>query len=170
MAESTKNIFSTPVQMEDSLAAQDITGTSLTVTGLAEFAQLGESAKAALRSFMLEVILPVGTIVSNVTDNSPAALVGGEWERIKDKFLLAGGDIYPPGSTGGEAEHTLTVSELPAHSHPGKGYAATDDTGEFQALIGNGKTESYSTADTGGNQPHNNMPPYAAEYVWKRVA
>ena len=24
--------------------------------------------------------------------------------------------------------------------------------------------------DTGGNQPHNNMPPYLAVYIWKRVA
>ena len=25
------------------------------------------------------------------------------------------------------------------------------------------------TANTGGNQPHNNMPPYLTVYMWKRV-
>lgn len=44
---------------------------------------------------------------------SPAELFGGTWERIKDRFVLAAGDSYETGTTGGEAEHELTLTELP---------------------------------------------------------
>lgn len=60
---------------------------------------------------------PVGSLYwsSNATD--PTSLFGGSWERIKDKFILAAGDSYSRGSTGGEAVHTLSVSEMPSHTH-----------------------------------------------------
>lgn len=32
-------------------------------------------------------------------------------------FLLACGNTYSNGATGGEATHTLTVDEMPSHSH-----------------------------------------------------
>lgn len=45
----------------------------------------------------------------------------GEWEQIKDRFILAAGDSYTAGSTGGEATVTLTTAQMPAHNHtPGK--------------------------------------------------
>ena len=48
---------------------------------------------------------------------SPASFIGGTWEQIKDRFILAAGDTYASGSTGGEATHTLTVDEMPQHNH-----------------------------------------------------
>lgn len=63
-------------------------------------------------------IFPVGFIVHLTTDVDPAEYFGGKWQRIKGRFLLAADEEnYPPGSTGGEATHTLTVAEMPAHSH-----------------------------------------------------
>ncbi len=103
---------------------------------------------------------------------SPAAQFGGTWEQLKDVFLLAAGDIYEAGTTGGEAEHTLTVAEMPRHTH----YITYPVSNSNKAKI----VYSYSyrsgwVADdpvtaTGGDQPHNNMPPYLAVYVWKRIA
>ena len=55
---------------------------------------------------------PIGTILYFAENVSPAELYGGTWERIKDVFLMAAGDTYDVGSTGGEAEHTLTVDEV----------------------------------------------------------
>lgn len=63
------------------------------------------------------MIYPVGSIYISVTDTSPASLFGGTWEQLKDRFLLAAGDSYAAGSTGGEAQHTLTAGEMPSHSH-----------------------------------------------------
>nr|DAQ86215.1 MAG TPA: baseplate protein [Caudoviricetes sp.] len=49
---------------------------------------------------------PVGSIYQSSSLVNPADLFGGgTWERIKDRFLLAAGDSYEEGSTGGSAAH-----------------------------------------------------------------
>lgn len=50
-------------------------------------------------------------------DNPNTIYSGTTWEQKKDVFVLAAGDTYPVGSTGGEAQHTLTVDEIPSHNH-----------------------------------------------------
>lgn len=106
---------------------------------------------------------------------SPAEILGGTWEQIKDRYILAAGDTYASGSTGGEATHTLTVDEMPQHIHS-LGYMykfSADNTGAPQ-LVNNGNVwvryEETFSENAGGNQPHNNMPPYRAFYVWQRIA
>ena len=122
---------------------------------------------------------------------------GGTWERIEDRFLLASGTTYTAGGTGGEAEHTLSESEIPAHTHGSKslsGYVQgvlLDDGATItrsgivtvsvsRARSWNGTTgtacyrvavdASHAHNSVGGDQPHNNMPPYLAVYIWKRTA
>ena len=98
----------------------------------------------------------------------------------------AAGVYSTVGSTGGEEVHTLTFSEMPSHGHD---ISATqigwETTGVFTTNIGAGSGWDYlGRADgsektravaqnSGGGQPHNNMPPYlvikfmisAIEYV-----
>ena len=124
---------------------------------------------------------PVGSIYLSVNDTSPAELFGGTWEQIKDRFLLAVGDTYTAGSTGGEATHKLTKEEMPRHTHNalinGK-WAISEDAintnafaGNSYAWVKNDLIARISCNDyTGGDQAHNNLPPYLAVYVWKRVA
>ena len=57
----------------------------------------------------------------------------------------------------GEYEHTLTVEEMPAHSHE-HNRRTTRNTHEGGS-VGAGHTGSRTTSETGGNRPHNNMPP-----------
>nr|DAH57980.1 MAG TPA: baseplate protein [Bacteriophage sp.] len=62
---------------------------------------------------------PVGAIYMSVNSTDPSTLFGGSWERIQDTFLLASGDSYGAGSTGGSANaavvrHTHTAQE---HNH-----------------------------------------------------
>ena len=53
---------------------------------------------------------PVGSIYQTTSSTfNPQTAWGGTWERIKDRFLLAAGDTYTGGSTGGEATHKLTT-------------------------------------------------------------
>lgn len=51
---------------------------------------------------------------------------------LRDRFLAGGGFTYPVGTEGGEAEITLDVASLAAHSHgitdPGHGHGVTDPT------------------------------------------
>lgn len=126
-------------------------------------------------STILSKVYPVGSIYMSVNSASPATLFGGTWERIKDQFLLAAGDKYAAGKTGGEATHTLTENEIPAHRHsiwfPNAG-------GEQSAAIGYPEAgskntwyaEASKTAGAGGGAAHNNMPPYLTVHVWKRTA
>ena len=80
------------------------------------------------------------------------------------------------GEVGGEASVTLLVSQIPSHTHAAMNAAAStagDPTNAVFGGGGRGKEPAYappssSTAQmngqavnlTGGNQPHNNMPPY----------
>ena len=120
---------------------------------------------------------PVGSIYLSVSETSPASMFGGTWERIEDRFLLASGSTYTAGDTGGEATHTLTINEIPSHTHiinasyanPG---SASSNNGKLLAGDKNNiwLWEHASTGSAGWDAAHNNMPPYLAVYMWKRVA
>lgn len=66
---------------------------------------------------IVNLIYPVGAIYMSVVNTSPATLFGGTWAEIKDCFLLAKGDTYAAGATGGAATHTLSEAELATHDH-----------------------------------------------------
>jgi hypothetical protein len=120
----------------------------------------------------LNKIYPVGSIYMSVNSTSPATLFGGTWERIQDRFLLAAGNTYAAGTTGGEATHTLTVDEMPAHQHRVQTYFADGTPGSSvnaQGVWGPCRIDG-DTATVGGNQPHNNMPPFLTVNIWKRTA
>ena len=119
---------------------------------------------------------PVGAIYMSVFDTSPASLFGGTWERLKDRFLLAAGDTYEALTMGGEAEHTLTVNEMPQHNHDFQASYSEAATGSEVngKILAGGDDNSWlwnfaRTNDSGWNAPHNNMPPYLAVYMWARV-
>lgn len=125
---------------------------------------------------IIDLIYPVGSIYMSVNNTNPGTIFGGTWQQIKDTFLLSAGDTYTAGDTGGEAEHTLTVNEMPSHQHEtlnnGK-YDATNFTnaGNYMLVAGNARyNSSAKTSLAGGGLAHNNMPPYLAVYVWKRTA
>ena len=132
-----------------------------------------------LTEIMLE-IYPVGAIYTSTVATSPASLFGGTWERLKDRFLLGAGDSYAAGSTGGEAAHKLTTSEMPSHTHdmPNPDWTNSQYAKTWPAWSSLYKATQQSTTitcapgstqNTGDSQPHNNMPPYLAVYMWKRV-
>lgn len=122
-------------------------------------------------------IYPVGSIYISVNSTSPAELFGGTWEQIKDRFLLGASETYSSGSTGGEATHTLTVDEIPSHVH---GQKVTNEvtsggfSGRADYKLDSEHIAEYpqkcSTLPAGGGHPHNNVPPYLAVYMWKRIA
>lgn len=60
---------------------------------------------------------PVGAIYISAQDTSPSQLFGGVWEKIEGVFLLGSSSSYTNGSIGGEETHTLSLEEIPSHSH-----------------------------------------------------
>ena len=141
---------------------------------------------------IVNMIYPVGAIYMSVNATSPATLFGGTWVQIKDRFLLSAGDTYSAGTTGGSATHTLTVAEMPTHTHTQnahshstryKGFDLSSDKEGYMVLRRNETADGYDGTDTdgaisatatnqntGGGGSHNNMPPYLTVYVWKRTA
>lgn len=130
-----------------------------------------------IKSQLLDLVYPIGSIYISYKDISPASLFGGTWTQIKDTFLLACGDTYANGATGGEATHQLKVEEIPPHNHLATNSTTTYGPGTqdaWRCMSFPGTNHDYWqniwTNNTGGGQPHNNMPPYLAVCIWKRVA
>ena len=82
--------------------------------------------------------------------------------------LMAQDSAYSIMSTGGAAKHTLTSAEMPSHDHmtaPNGGYGGCLGNGN-KAYSGGGGADfggggsCFRTSAEGGNQPHNNMPPF----------
>lgn len=147
----------------------------------------------AMQASIIMAVYPVGALYISTVSTSPATLFGGNWERVKDKFLLSAGDSYAAGATGGEATHVLSTSEMPSHNHSGSTGTAGAHTHTLTSYVQNSSnwhegndgvgglasittssngdhTHSVSIGYTGDGSAHNNMPPYLAVYVWKRTA
>ena len=109
-------------------------------------------------------------------DFSPAAFYGGSWEKITDRFIIGAGGSYSLGTTGGEASVTLTEEQMPPHNHETKCYndETTPPSGsEWVPAAHRNTVENVvgvETLNRGGGQAHNNIPPYIAANIWRRVA
>ena len=80
---------------------------------------------------IFELIYPVGIIIELATNANPKDLFGiGEWEQIKDRFILAAGDSTTAGNTGGSETVTLSTANIPAHAHT---RGTMEITGKFRA-------------------------------------
>lgn len=121
-----------------------------------------------------KIIYPIGSVYISINSTDPHELFGGIWVQIKDAFLLACGDVYSNGSTGGEATHKLTINEMPSHNHMVDYDQVWDGGGGTRALGTTDNGGSWASGtwvhNTGGSQAHNNMPPYLAVYMWYRTA
>ena len=143
---------------------------------------------------IVDIVYPVGAIYMSMEATNPSKLFGGLWERIGVGRMLisaGGGDgqviddntykgrgqttgitadvtFFPVGETGGELDHTLSIAEIPSHNHDAhigsqKAFASGNAAGYKDA------TGKKVTGSIGGDEKHNNMPPYLAVYMWKRT-
>jgi len=65
------------------------------------------------------------------------------------------------GDAGGADEHQLTEAEMPSHNHPSRFTGPTSAEGGGKARTSYAG-ETQSSFNAGGDQPHNNMPPFLA--------
>lgn len=128
---------------------------------------------------LLSFVYPVGSIYMSINSTSPASFLGGTWELIKGKFLVGIDNndttFNTLGNTGGEKTHTLTINEMPSHTH--NAFLNADQSCQPYA---NGaqrwptrhidNAHANMIQSTGGGQAHNNLPPYLVVSIWKRTA
>lgn len=95
---------------------------------------------------------------------------------LRGVFVLGVSGSHAIDSTGGSETHTLTVGEMPSHSHNDLGHLHTEITAlpnvttigpgapQPTAIPGAGVTGISNAVldNTGGDQAHNNMPPFRA--------
>lgn len=123
-------------------------------------------------------LFPVGSYYINETNSTnPATLLGfGTWVAVQNRTIVGkgSGTFATAGSTGGAETHTLTVNEMPSHSHAYNGtviqYTGAGGTQAWNLNSGTTASEPLGTQSTGNGQPHNNMPPYIVAFIWKRVS
>ena len=157
---------------------------TLKLSGFAADAQsVGQKLQA-----LTDAVYPVGSVYISTVDQSPAFFFGGVWEKIQNSFLLASGK-RAAGTTGGEEAHTLTPEEMPVHKHSFQILEGSDGTwinSRSGSLNQSGSSFSgpglsakiaredvggrLEIAESGGGQPHSNLPPYLVVHMWKRTA
>lgn len=124
---------------------------------------------------------PIGTIVAwgGTADNIPSGWVICDGQNgtpdLRGRFILGSSDSHATGEMGGEETVTLKDSEIPEHRHaildsPVGSYLTTN-TGNNSVYPYRSGTSTRQTGFFGGNQPHNNMPPYyTLIYIMKITA
>ena len=135
---------------------------------------------------LFDLIYPVGSIYyTNNANFSPNISFNGTWEQIKDVFLLAAGDTYIGGTSGGNATHTHEAGSLyanigsPTGNANALGFSATGWHGTksiysvgntASATAGGHPGRSHDTSVGGTTGSGSSLPPYIVVYVWKRVS
>ena len=86
--------------------------------------------------------------------------------------MIGSGDKYVVESTGGEETVVLTQENIPQYVIS---YSLMYDNGR-KNVWGSAITQTSTFAaeksviySGGSNKPHNNIPPYYAVYMWKRI-
>ena len=137
---------------------------------------------AAITALQNEVKVPVGGIImwSNTTIPTGWALCDGQNNRpdLRGRFVVGYDptsiDYSQPGLTGGEARHTLTIDELPAHTHDAN-FRITDSGADKPYVAAHNSAvgadgSQITTKAAGGGLSHENRPPYYTLCYIIRVA
>ena len=125
-----------------------------------------------------DAVYPVGAIFTTVTAYADSAAVvtaigGTTWVAFGAGKVLIGldaadSDFDTIEETGGSKTHTLTTSEMPAHTHT-YNEPATIDNKQGGGDSNYVSKSSIASGSTGGGGAHNNVQPYITVYFWKRT-
>jgi len=127
----------------------------------------------------LQAVYPVGSIYINAAvSTNPGTLLGfGTWAAFGAGRVIVGlnasdSDFDTAQETGGAKTHTLSVSEIPSHTHTSSLRGNGED--ELQSIpSASDNTDpslTMTTNATGGGGAHNNLQPYIVAYMWRRTA
>jgi hypothetical protein len=130
-----------------------------------------------LNASIINLVYPIGSIYVSTVSTNPNTLFGtGTWTDFGSGKVLVGQngsdtDFDVAEETGGAKTHTLTISEMPAHTHTVTGGNFGNVPGGpvlFDATDSGGTPQT--TSSTGGGAAHSIMNPYIVVYMFKRTA
>jgi hypothetical protein len=177
--------------IDDATVAGTLTvGETLTVTGIptiptasagtnttqAASTAFVTAAVAALDAAAINAIVyPVGSIYTNMAvATNPATLLGmGTWVAYAEGRVLVGkqssGTFDTLDESLGAETHTLTIAEMPSHTHVVDSFHHTTN-GSSNGGASSGANLNRTAQATGGGGAHNNLQPSVTVYMWKRTA
>ncbi len=143
-----------------------------------------DKIKSETKNYFLNLCWPIGSYYWTNQNINPENLFGGQWKKIEGKFIYAADSNRKVDSTGGQERVTLKENEMPRHYHTpyGKGNFVKYKN-HWRVNVGGGG-DSITCLDgsgnwhddfpcltdyAGGDQSHENMPPYIAAFCWKRI-
>lgn len=93
-----------------------------------------------IKTTVLNTFFPVGSIYMDATGKiNPNTQFGGTWEKIQNRFLYGAGS-KAIGATGGAETVTLTLEQMPTHSHARGGIQITGDISDSGNQVISGRT------------------------------
>ena len=128
--------------------------------------------------------VPVGGIImwsgSIISIPSGWALCNGQVSNgqttpdLRDRFIVGAGSTYSLNDVGGLSAVQLTINEMPAHNHTAaiRSYTVGGGGNGPWPIVGGTVNAggSISMNNTGGDQPHENRPPYyALAYIMRTI-
>ena len=127
---------------------------------------------------LLEIVYPVGSFYLSANDESPANIVGGTWTKIENAALRASTSVGYVGSD----THTLTIDEMPSHSHLANRWILWDAGG--WKTFSDGRAHPAHSADyscwgndggelidhVGGGAAHSILQRSFNCHIWRRVS
>lgn len=126
-----------------------------------------------------DIFYPVGSVFMSIKDTSPASLYGGQWSTVTNA-ALGHGPSYDAGVYFGSNEKTITVNQLPAHTHnvanviydygwkkPTDGKAHPDNGAGVNTPFGN---DTRTTTSTGGGDRLSVVQRTYNVNIWVRTA
>jgi hypothetical protein len=124
---------------------------------------------------LIDAIYPVGSIYISTSSTNPGTTFNrGTWEAFATGRTLVGIDTSQSEfntveETGGAKTHTLTINEIPAHTH---GITSGGSLNQYGTTNhgANLSDRTNTSQSAGGGQAHNNLQPYIVTYMWKRTA
>ena len=107
-----------------------------------------------------------------------AAIGGTTWVAFGAGKVLVGldsgdTDFDTVNETGGSKtdSHTLTIGEIPAHTHSYDRQNTTTDALSIHDIVRTtGGNSSATSGSTGSGTAHNNVQPYITVYMWERTS
>lgn len=135
-------------EIEDGTVKWKVKTNARTVNGVEADENGNINLDLTIKGLVLDMFFPVGSIYMSVladTKFNPNTAFGGTWEKIQNRFLYGAGS-KAIGATGGAETVTLTLEQMPTHSHARGGIqikGAIGDSGN--QVISGGTSGAFSS-------------------------